>query len=104
MKELFFAACADGDQTAIATVLSEDATWAIPGHHPLSGTKRGVAEILSFFDQLAKTGFKAEPIFFGTDDEYVVDIHRGWSSEGTGQVDTTWRSSGTSQRTARSIG
>lgn len=64
--------------------------WTIPGHHPLSGTKHGRAEVLSFFDQLSKTGFQAEPLFLEANDEYVVDIHRGWSTQGVGQVDTTW--------------
>lgn len=88
--ERFFAAYADDDREAIGTVLAEDVEWTIPGHHPLAGTKRGIAEVLAFFDQLAKTGFKAEPIFLEADDEYVVDIHRGWSTEGEGAVDTTW--------------
>jgi hypothetical protein len=64
--------------------------WTIPGHHPLAGTKTGIAEVRSFFDQLAKVGFQAEPIFLGVQDDYVVDIHRGWSSAGIGGVDTTW--------------
>jgi hypothetical protein len=71
-------------------VLADDVAWTIPGHHPLSGTKRGIAEVLSFFDQLATVGFMAEPIFLRASDEYVVNIHRGWPTKGTGQVDTTW--------------
>ena len=86
----FFTAYAEKDLATIADVLSEDVEWTIPGHHPLSGTKRGRDEVLSFFDQLAKTGFQAEPIFLESNDEYVVDIHRGWSTEGVGNVDTTW--------------
>jgi uncharacterized protein len=88
--ERFFSAYADDDRNGIAAILADDIEWTIPGHHPLAGTKRGVDEVLSFFQQLAKTGFQADPIFLGTNDEYVVDIHRGWSTEGTGQVDTTW--------------
>lgn len=86
----FFTAYAAHDRDAIASVLADDVAWAIPGHHPLSGTKHGIAEVLSFFDQLATVGFMAEPIFLQASDEYVVDIHRGWSTKGTGQVDTTW--------------
>ncbi|CAL9647063.1 nuclear transport factor 2 family protein [Streptomyces sp. enrichment culture] len=86
----FFSAYASGDLEAMSAVLAEDIEWSIPGRHPLSGTKRGIAEVVSFFDQLAKAGFQAEPIFFGTNDEYVVDIHRGWTTQGTGKVDTLW--------------
>jgi uncharacterized protein len=67
-----------------------DVEWTIPGHHPLSGTKHGRDEVLSFFDQLAKTGFRAEPIFLESNNEYFIDIHRGWSTEGVGNIDTTW--------------
>jgi hypothetical protein len=88
--ERFFAAYADHDADGIASVIAEDVEWIIPGHHPLSGTKYGRDEVLSFFDQLAKTGFQAEPLFLEANDEYVVDIHRGWSTEGIGKVDTTW--------------
>lgn len=88
--EQFFTSYAARDMNGIANARSDDVAWTIPGHHPLSGTKRGIAEVLSFFDQLAKTGFQAEPLFLEASDEYVVDIHRGWSTQGTGRVDTTW--------------
>jgi hypothetical protein len=86
----FFIAYAECDPVGIASVLADDVTWTVPGHHPLAGIKRGREEVISFFDELAKTGFRAEPIFLEANDEYVVDIHRGWSTQGIGQVDTTW--------------
>jgi hypothetical protein len=46
--------------------------------------------VAAFFTQLGKSGFQAEPLFLEASEEYVVDIHRGWTTEGTGQVDTTW--------------
>jgi ketosteroid isomerase-like protein len=88
--ERFFAAYAAHDTATLASVLAEDIEWTIPGRHPLSGTKRGVAEVVAFFDQLGKAGFKADPVFLGANDEYVVDIHRGWSTQLVGKVDTTW--------------
>lgn len=88
--ESFFTAYAAGDREGIASVLSEDIEWTIPGHHPLAGTKRGIDEVVAFFAQLAKTGFKADTIFLEASDEYVVDIHRGYSTSGAGKVDTTW--------------
>ncbi|WP_395293679.1 nuclear transport factor 2 family protein [Kitasatospora hibisci] len=88
--ERFFAAYAAGDVEAMSAVLAEDIAWTIPGRHPLSGTKHGIAEVRSFFDQLGKAGFQAEPVFFGTNDEYVVDVHRGYSTQGVGRVDTLW--------------
>jgi ketosteroid isomerase-like protein len=87
----FFAAYGENDLAGIAAVMDENVQWHIPGRHPLSGTKNGRDEVLAFFDQLGVAGFRAEPIYFGADETYVVDIHRGWSNaEGKPNVDTTW--------------
>ncbi len=86
----FFAAYATYDLDGMREVLAEDIEWTIPGHHPLSGVKRGVEEVAAFFTQLGKAGFQAEPLFLEANEEYVVDIHRGWTTEGVGRVDTTW--------------
>lgn len=88
--EAFFAAYAEHDREGIARVLADDITWTIPGHHPLAGTKQGIEEVMAFFDALAHAGFKAETFFLQASEEYVVDIHRGYSTAGTGKVDTTW--------------
>jgi ketosteroid isomerase-like protein len=88
--ERFFAAYAAHDTDGIRAVLADDVEWVIPGHHPLSGTKRGVAEVAAFFTQLAKAGFQAEPLFLEANEEYVVDVHRGWTTQGVGKVDTLW--------------
>jgi uncharacterized protein len=73
----------------IAAVLADDVEWTIPGHHPLSGTKRGVDEVMAFFAALAVAGFRADTYFLESNDEHVVDIHRGYSTLGHGAVDTT---------------
>jgi uncharacterized protein len=88
--DAFFAAYASYDLDQMRKVLADDIEWTIPGHHPLSGTKRGVEEVAAFFTQLGKSGFQAAPLFLETNDEYVVDIHRGWTTEGVGRVDTLW--------------
>ncbi|MDH6118422.1 nuclear transport factor 2 family protein [Kitasatospora sp. GAS204B] len=86
----FFAAYATHDLEGMREVLTDDVAWTIPGRHPLSGTKRGIEEVAAFFTELGRAGFQADPIFLEANEEYVVDIHRGWSTEGVGQVDTTW--------------
>jgi uncharacterized protein len=88
--DAFFAAYASYDLDQMRKVLADDLEWTIPGHHPLSGTKRGVEEVAAFFTQLGKAGFQADPLFLEANDEYVVDVHRGWTTEGVGQVDTLW--------------
>lgn len=87
----FFAAYGANDLDAIAAVMDKDIRWHIPGRHPLSGTLTGRDEVLAFFKQLAVSGFKAEPLYFGADNTYVVDVHRGYSTvNGAPNVDTTW--------------
>jgi hypothetical protein len=86
----FFAAYAEHDRDRIGAVLAPSITWSIPGHHPLSGVKHGVDEVLAFFDALAAAGMSADTYFLEASDEYVVDIHRGWSTAGEGKVDTDW--------------
>ncbi|MET8431055.1 nuclear transport factor 2 family protein [Nocardia sp. NPDC004860] len=86
----FFDAYARYDLDGMRAVLTEDIAWTIPGRHALSGTKHGIDEVVAFFDQLSKAGMKAETFFLEANDEYVVDIHRGYSTAGAGKVDTIW--------------
>ena len=85
----FFAAYAAKDVAAVSEVMAEDIVWRIPGHHPLAGDKRGISEVLAFFDQLAKAGFQAQPLVIAEQGDYVIDHHRGWSKAGSG-IDLTW--------------
>ncbi|MGM1063859.1 nuclear transport factor 2 family protein [Saccharothrix sp. Mg75] len=85
----YYRAYASGDTSALAAFFADDIRWTIPGRHPLSGTKSGPDEVLEFFGQLAKAGFKADPIFLAADGDWVVDLHRGWSTEPEG-LDITW--------------
>ncbi|MEU4704623.1 nuclear transport factor 2 family protein [Nonomuraea dietziae] len=71
--EHFFAAYAARDLDGMRSVLADDIEWVIPGHHPLTGVKHGVAEVAAFLEQLGKAGFQAEPVFLEANQEYVVD-------------------------------
>ena len=76
----FFQAYATNDLAGIRKVLAENIQWHIPGNHPLSGTKRGVDEVLEYFKLLNKAAFKASPIVMGVNDSFVIDCHRNWSN------------------------
>lgn len=76
----FFAAYGNNDSEGIKKVLDENIKWHIPGEHPLSGTKKGIEEVLEYFKQLGKGSFKAEPIVMGVNDTHVIDCHRNWSN------------------------
>lgn len=85
----YYKAYGSGDLESLRQFFAPDIRWTIPGHHPLSGTKVGATEVLAFFAQLAKSGFRAEILFLAADGEWVVDLHRGWSTTPEG-LDITW--------------
>lgn len=86
----YYEAYGKRDLATIREVLAPDIVWRIPGHHPLSGPKRGPDEVVAFFNQLAKANFKAEVLFLGGNDEYVVDCHRGYGAAGNNKLDILW--------------
>ena len=81
----FFQAYATNDLEAIRQILSPEIEWVIPGRHPLSGTKVGVEEVLSYFKQLNAYSFQAKPIVMGLNDDYVIDCHLNWSNRDNGE-------------------
>ncbi|ADB29497.1 hypothetical protein Kfla_0373 [Kribbella flavida DSM 17836] len=86
----YYEAYAAGDLAALRNrYFAPGIRWTIPGHHPLAGTKEGVEEVLAFFAQLARAGFRADPLFLAADGDWVVDLHRGWSTTPEG-LDLTW--------------
>jgi ketosteroid isomerase-like protein len=87
----FFEAYGKNDLVGIRQVLADDIQWHTPGRHPLSGTKNGINEVINFFDELGKRGFKAEVMILAANDNYVVDAHRGWSNVSIGDnIDLNW--------------
>ncbi len=85
----FFTAYAVKDVSAIRDVMAEDIVWRFPGHHPLAGEHRGIAEVLALFDLLASADFQSQPIVLAEAGDYVIDHHRARSSAGSG-LDLTW--------------
>lgn len=81
----FFQAYANNDLDAIKQILSPNIEWKIPGHHPLSGTKVGVEEVLTYFRQLSTYTFQAKPLVMGVNEEYVIDCHLNWSNQENGE-------------------
>ncbi|MFG1704291.1 nuclear transport factor 2 family protein [Nonomuraea sp. M3C6] len=86
----YYAAYGEGDLEALRRrFFAPDIQWTIPGHHPLAGTKKGVEEVLAFFAELGRAGFRADPIALAPDGDWVIDLHRGWSTTPKG-LDITW--------------
>jgi ketosteroid isomerase-like protein len=89
--EDYYAAYGSGDMGKVADFFADDIEWHIPGHHPLAGTKKGKAEVAAFFAELGKSNFRAELLVLMADENWVVDMHRGWSNrEWQANVDTVW--------------
>lgn len=87
----YYAAYGTGDMDAVAEFFADDIVWHIPGQHPLAGTKTGRDEVLAFFEQLGHSNFGAELIALMADENWVIDMHRGFSQRESGpNVDTTW--------------
>jgi ketosteroid isomerase-like protein len=85
----YYEAYASGDPETLRPFFTPDIRWTIPGHHPLAGTKEGVDEVLAFFRELSKSGFRANTLCIAADRDWVVDLHRGWSTTPEG-LDTIW--------------
>ena len=59
----------------------------------ITGGTSGIGEATAraFAAQGATVHFKAEVLFLGGNDNYVVDVHRGWSNLTDGEnIDQTW--------------
>ena len=85
----FFAAYANKDVPAMRNIIAEDIVWHVPGHHPLSGDKHGIEEVLAYFEQLSKAEFQAQILAMAEEGDYVFDHHRRWSNIGC-KLDMKW--------------
>src|SRR5437867_12394085 len=73
----FFAAYSKRDRASLRDVLAENVIWTFPGHHPLSGTKVGIDEIVAFFDAVGSVMGSSQPtvdkLVLGVNEQYVVE-------------------------------
>jgi uncharacterized protein len=91
LVQRFLAAYAEHDLEAMRSeILAPDVTWSIPGRHPLAGIKRGADEIVTYFAELPRASFQAEPIVIAAEGDYVVDVHRGWAAYEEASLDMHW--------------
>jgi ketosteroid isomerase-like protein len=74
----FFAAYGRRDMAALRQVLTEDATWTFPGRNPFSGTRRGLDEIVAFFDALGsvmgRSNVQGETLLRSANEGYVAEV------------------------------
>jgi ketosteroid isomerase-like protein len=75
--DAFFAAYGQRDREALGRVLADSATWTFPGHHPLSGTKVGIDEVVALFDAIGSvmgsSNANVEKLVLGVNEQYVAE-------------------------------
>ncbi len=86
----FFYYYEKNDVEGLRDIFHPDVIWSVPGHHPLAGTKRGIEEVLAYYQLLNKANFKAEIIIVEANEHHVIDCHRGWASIDGHEIDMNW--------------
>lgn len=86
----FFKYYAKGDIVGLRSIMSQDVEWNVPGRHPLAGTKKGIEEVIAYYNQLQKANFKAEVMILEGNENYVIDCHRGWAKLQGFAIDIKW--------------
>ncbi len=76
----FFAAYAKHDMPAINEVMDENVTWYFLGDHPLAGVKKGIEEVIGFYDKVGKIMAESKPavkkIIVSENDDHLIEcIH-----------------------------
>jgi ketosteroid isomerase-like protein len=57
----FFKAYGSHDMAGLRDVMHEDVTWYFIGRHPYAGVKKGIDEVVSFFDIMGKIMGESKP-------------------------------------------
>ncbi len=78
------------DIAGLRVVLAPEIEWKVPGHHPLAGVKKGISEVLSYIIELKKSNFHADVKIVASNDNFVIDCHRGWGSHNDRSIDMSW--------------
>lgn len=84
----FFEAYKVHDMDAIKMVMSENVTWIFLGQHPLAGIKKGVNEVIDFFDAMGKimmqSNIKMEKLIESENDHYFIECQHSATNRDDG--------------------
>ena len=73
----FFEAYKKHDMKAIRQVMAEDITWYFPGQNSMAGEKKGIQEVIEFFDVMGKIMEKSRPemdkLIVAENDRYFIE-------------------------------
>jgi ketosteroid isomerase-like protein len=74
----FFEAYARHDMQAIGEVMDKDVTWFFLGNHPLAGVKKGLDEVIAFYDRMGKLMSISKPeitkLIMEENENYVIEV------------------------------
>ncbi|NBA85594.1 hypothetical protein GVN16_07470 [Emticicia sp. CRIBPO] len=75
----FFEGYVKRDFDLIRKVMPEEVNWSFPGNHPFSGIKKGVDEVIAFFDAMGSVMGKSNPtvtkLVDGSEGDYIIECH-----------------------------
>jgi ketosteroid isomerase-like protein len=76
--ERFFEAYGRHDMSAIREVMDENITWHFNGSHELAGTKKGLDEVIRFYDAMGTLMGKSKPmiskLLMEENENYVIEV------------------------------
>src|ERR1043166_6497093 len=74
----FFEAYASHDRRAISEVMDKNITWYFLGDHPLGGVKKGLDEVLAFYDKMGELMGASNPeitkLIMEENENYVIEV------------------------------
>ena len=104
----FFDAYTKRDFEAIKQVLDENSKWIFPGQNPLSGVKKGIDEIVEFFDKMGEimkqSNVKAEVLIMGSNDNYLLECQHIWTNREEQNLDHIFNPFFTTKKAGKGTG
>jgi len=78
--DIFFDAYKDHDMSGIRKVMADNVTWYFLGKSPVAGVKKGINEVIEFFDTMGKimgqSNTKMDKLIVAENDHYFIECQR----------------------------
>jgi ketosteroid isomerase-like protein len=86
--ERYFEAYSKHNMNGIREVMDENVTWYFLGDHPLAGVKKGLAEVVAFFDKMgaimAESQPKMDKLITAANDKYFIECQHSITNRADG--------------------
>ncbi len=78
--ETFFDGYKKKDISTVKKVMAENVEWHFPGDHPMAGVKKGIEQVLAFFDLMGSFMKKANPdvekLIVASNEFYLIECQQ----------------------------